>query len=313
MHLQQIIREVYTPLLDHPANQSGWGDVAAKEIMDNLNLLQSHVSIMLSQTEGKTCLPLPSASAKDTKDGGEEQRPGSTKDRIHLLEGAVITWTRQIKNVLKTDPEGMLKQGLNPTPDEELAFWVAKSGNLNSIVEQLNGGDIRRVLRFLDDSKSTYCNPFTKLCREVFTARAEANDNVKFLRTLETWFQQLNDPGGDFRALTDLCKPIMHIVLLIWKNSKFYNTPARLVVLMREMCNALIKQACNFVSGKQIFELLGDEQAHVAVEQLKTTLVVCSTFKGTYFDYKATANAECPNNPWRVQNLALFMRLDSFL
>jgi dynein heavy chain len=313
VHLQQIIREVYTPLLDHPANQSGWGDVAAKEIMDNLNLLQSHVSIMLSQTEGKTCLPLPSASAKDTKDSGEEQRPGSTKDRIHLLEGAVITWTRQIKNVLKTDPEGMLKQGLNPTPDEELAFWVAKSGNLNSIVEQLNGGDIRRVLRFLDDSKSTYCNPFTKLCREVFTARAEANDNVKFLRTLETWFQQLNDPGGDFRALTDLCKPIMHIVLLIWKNSKFYNTPARLVVLMREMCNALIKQACNFVSGKQIFELLGDDQAHVAVEQLKTTLVVCSTFKGTYFDYKATANAECPNNPWRVQNLALFMRLDSFL
>jgi dynein heavy chain len=46
---------------------------------------------------------------------------------------------------------------------------------------------------------------------------------------------------------------------------------------------------------------------------LKTTLKVCGTFKSTYFDYKATANAECPNNPWRVQNNALFMRLDSFL
>ena len=54
-------------------------------------------------------------------------------------------------------------------------------------------------------------------------------------------------------------------------------------------------------------------QAHVAVDMLKTTLKVCGTFKSTYFDYKATANAECPNNPWRVQNNALFMRLDSFL
>ena len=33
----------------------------------------------------------------------------------------------------------------------------------------------------------------------------------------------------------------------------------------------------------------------------------------TYFDYKATATAECPANPWKLMNNALFMRLDSFL
>jgi hypothetical protein len=35
----------------------------------------------------------------------------------------------------------------------------------------------------------------------------------------------------------DVCwqifKPTMHTLLLVWKNSKFYNTPARLVVVMR--------------------------------------------------------------------------------
>jgi hypothetical protein len=55
------------------------------------------------------------------------------------------------------------------------------------------------------------------------------------------------------------------------------------------------------------------EQTHVAVEQIKTTIRVCLTFKSNYFDYKATANAECPTNPWRVQNTALFQRLDNFL
>lgn len=102
-------------------------------------------------------------------------------------------------------------------------------------------------------------------------------------------------------SLVQLFKPMLHIILLIWKNSKHYNTPARLVVLMREICNSLIIQACKYSSGEQIFTLIEQEDAAKAVDQLKTTLLVCGTFKSTYFDYKATANAECPANPWRIQ------------
>ena len=42
-------------------------------------------------------------------------------------------------------------------------------------------------------------------------------------------------------------------------------------------------------------------------------LKVCGTFKSIYFDYKSKANVEVPQNPWRVQNTALFPRLDAFL
>ena len=31
--------------------------------------------------------------------------------------------------------------------------------------------------------------------------------------------------------------------MLIWKHSRYYNSPSRLVVLMREICNDLIEQA----------------------------------------------------------------------
>ncbi len=40
---------------------------------------------------------------------------------------------------------------------------------------------------------------------------------------------------------------------------------------------------------------------------------MCGTFKSVYFDYKSRANNEVPSNPWRIQNTALFPRLDSFL
>ena len=302
-HLELISNEVFLPILSNPLNQQRWGEVATREIMDRFHSFLSSTTILCGQIKGETRLPMPPLDVNGAASG---------KNRISLLEGAIITWTKQIKNVLKQDPESQLKAGMDPTPDVEIEFWKNKANNLNSIFEQLQGQRIRRVLKALDAAKSTYCATFARLCKDVFSARLEANDNMKYLRTLEDWFEKLNTQD-DFPTLLELFKPMLHIILLIWKNSKHYNTPARLVVLMREVCNSLIAQARRYVSGEQIFSLIEKEEAGQAVEQLKTTLLVCGTFKSTYFDYKATANAECPSNTWRIQNNALFLRLDSFL
>jgi dynein heavy chain len=86
-----------------------------------------------------------------------------------------------------------------------------------------------------------------------------------------------------------------------------------LVVMVREICNELIKHAVKYINGEAIFTFIEDEEAHRARDMIKTILQVCGQFKHTYFDYKAKANLECPTNPWRIQNNALFVRLDAFL
>ncbi|KAJ1456226.1 dynein heavy chain, N-terminal region 1-domain-containing protein [Pelagophyceae sp. CCMP2097] len=262
-HLELVASEVFLPVLSNPGNQLKWGEVAAREILDRFVAFLSSTTILCGHVKGETRLPMPP----------DEQADANVKNRISLLEGAVITWTKQIKSVLKQDPESQLKLGRDPTPDVEIEFWKSKANNLNSIFDQLQSQRIRRVLRALDLAKSTYCTTFARLCKEVYTARLESNDNMKYLRTLEYWFGRLN-AEDDFPGLQELFKPMLHIILLIWKNSKHYNTPARLVVLMREICNSLINQACKYVSGEQIFALIEADEANVAVEQLKTTLQV---------------------------------------
>ena len=110
----------------------------------------------------------------------------TNKDLVHTLEGGVVTWTSQIKAVLDRSHEDAIKQGLNPTPDQEVKFWESQSANLNAIFTQLKSKRMRHVMIFLDQAKSSYCGPFAGLCKEVFAARLEANNNVKFLRTLES-------------------------------------------------------------------------------------------------------------------------------
>lgn len=80
---------------------------------------------------------------------------------------AIIHWQKQIKNVLKQDPETSLKEGKHPEPMTEIDFWKNKSENLNSICLQLNSERIKKVLKFLEQNKSTYTTPFSKLQKEV--------------------------------------------------------------------------------------------------------------------------------------------------
>ena len=226
---------------------------------------------------------------------------------FHL--GAIITWTKQIKNVLKQDPESALKGDKHPDPLTEIDFWKNKSENLNAICDQLNSERIKKVLKFLEQNKSTYTGPFSKLQKEVQAARSEGNENFKYLQTLTALFNQLTDLGKEFTEVPDLFVPIMHMILMIWTYSPNYNTPARLVVLIREICNAIISQCRKYIDGQAIFGSIKNEEPKEAHDKLTLALETCSKFKDAYFEYKGKAKGA---NQWKITTNALFVRLDSF-
>jgi dynein heavy chain len=55
------------------------------------------------------------------------------RERVHILETAVILWSKQIEAVLKTDPQDVIDQGGFPTPLVELDFWKTKAADLRSL------------------------------------------------------------------------------------------------------------------------------------------------------------------------------------
>jgi dynein heavy chain len=245
-HLFNHFEQIYMPILHNPKNQKEWSDLVTKDLMEKFNNYLAQVYVTIGLIDGQTLLPLPPqklAISNDTLD----------KDKAHIFEGSIITWTRQIKGVLKLEPEQALKvEGENPGPHTEIEFWKKKSDNLNSIYQQLQSDRVKKILKFLDQNKSTYTIPFTKLQNEVKGYRTEANDNYKFLQTLRDHFDSLTSDSRDFTSLYEDFLPIMHTILLIWKHSKYYNTPPRLVVLIREICNAIIEKAVGFINGRVI-------------------------------------------------------------
>ena len=300
------------PLLTSPANPQGWPDVVAKEVTENMHKFVSTVQVTIGQTKGQTVLPLPSQStipAPPAAPTEQAAHPVSLKDqdKIHILESAIVTWTKQIKTVLKASADAPVKDTKYPGPLVEVGFWSERAANLNSIHEQLSGEKIQKVVKILELAKSTYHPAFQRIFREVEAARSEANDNVKFLKPLKKYLEKLN-MLDEFTALVDLFKPIVHTLLLIWKGSKYYTSP-RFVTLVVEICNDLIMQACKFVPGPELIQMDPAE----ATEKLRLAIRILANFKQFYFEYRTKSATEVPENPWKFLNSSLFQRLDAFL
>lgn len=163
-------------------------------------------------------------------------------------------------------------------------------------------------MRFLERSKSTYINPFTKLQREVYDARIEANENTKFLETLRDLFGQLCDDSAEFANLHEIFPPIMHTFLKIYTLSRFYNTPPRLVVLIKETCNEIIARASEYINGSAVASALSNaEDIGEVCKKLETTIDICGKFKEYYFEYKQKSEGK-----WKLTLNALFSRLDAY-
>jgi dynein heavy chain len=311
-HMAMVSERIYHPIVSNEETAQVWSEMVVKETKTNVEAFVSNVQITQGNVTGRTYLPLPNSEVAKDVEVEFNADDINALSHIHTLESAIIIWTKQIKNVLKQSPEMVLETQKNPGPMAEILFWRFKSKNLNYIFEQLQSIKIRRVLKVLDKSKSTYNAPFAKLCKDVFYARAEAANITKYLDALSVWCEHFIKER-DFSNVEKFFLPIMHVVLLVWKSSPYYNTPSRLVVLLREICNALIVHIDDFLSGDSLFDMICQEDSSIALKMLDTGIICIGKFKKAYFDYKERSIMDCPDNPWRMQNNAIFIRVDAFM
>ena len=114
-NLSAICKDVLLLILSNPLNQAGWPDMVSKDLIDKFNHFLAQVYVTIGQINGRTLLLLPPSDAASFESK-------SSKDKAHILENSIITWTRQIKKALNQDPESALKAGNNPDPLTEIEF-----------------------------------------------------------------------------------------------------------------------------------------------------------------------------------------------
>ncbi|XP_032831905.2 dynein axonemal heavy chain 9 isoform X1 [Petromyzon marinus] len=277
-----LVEEVIVPILGNEKNHGGWPAVVAQDLRRHLGSLQSSVFVVSGQVKGKTLLPIP-AGAERVVDADRPLKDEDSVDRsvVHAIESVVIEWSHQIQEVLKKDSSRPLMEGLNPNPSAELEFWQSRYADLECIHEQLQSRRVCSMGDLLERTQSTYFPAFKAMIQDVVTALEEARNINSNLKPLKRTMEDVE--GAELNEAGPLLAPLMRVVALVWRNSRFYRTPERIVVLLREICNLLIQQARLFINAEEV--LKGEAEENLA--RVREALSILRLFRSVYEEERA--------------------------
>ena len=137
-------------------------------------------------------------------------------------------------------------------------------------------------------------------------ALEEATDINMYLKPLRPIVEKLvstSEPS----ELCQIFPVLMHTLKLIWQCSKYYNTPNRMSVVLREICNDVIEQARSIIQPTDLFGTEPEE----AAERVVSAIRVCDAFRESYLQIKhQTVNS---TRPWKFEGKVIFARFDKFV
>ncbi|XP_077101765.1 dynein axonemal heavy chain 9 [Siphateles boraxobius] len=311
--LSVLLEKLVEPYLSNMRNNRDVPLVVSQDLIRHVHDLKNNVFVMTGKVKGKTYLPLPSGLEKleQVPHEGDKSLHHVDRSLIYSMETVVVDWTNQVYKVLKKDSSELLLQGSNPTPHAELSFWKNRLADLQGIHSQLQAPKVATLAELLYAIDSSYYPAFAKMLRDVVEALNEAKDINAFLKSMEKRLEDVE--GADFSEVKGKIAGLMHTVCLIWANSKHYNKPARLIVLLQEICNLLIQQARSFLNPEDV--LKGDVQE--SLQRVQTTVDVLTYFRNTYEERRANLSQyQRPENtvlPWDFSPLLVFVGLEHFM
>uniref|UniRef100_A0A8B9IKL9 Dynein axonemal heavy chain 9 n=1 Tax=Anser cygnoides TaxID=8845 RepID=A0A8B9IKL9_ANSCY len=312
-HLAALLREVIVPILTNRKNHQGWPQVVSQDIIHHVHSLKSAVSVVVGQVKGRTVLPLPAGSEGIENIDLEHEKFLELIDKslVHATESAIIDWSYQIQRALKKESSEPLLQGSNPSPKVELEFWKHRCDDLECIYNQLTTRKVRNMMEVLERIESSYFPAFKSMLMDVEAALTEARDIHLHLLPLRRHLEAIE--RAEFSEVKPLLLPLLHVVCLAWVTSQHYSVPARVVVLLQEICNLLIQQALVYLSPEDL--LKGEMEESLGKVQM--VLSILNAFKGAFEDRREKLHTYYEPGQevkeWDFHATMVFARLDSFL
>ena len=208
--LHGALRNVYLPIITNP--KAGMlPEVIMHAFVDKYHATLASVVVAVGQTKGKTTLALPPL---DVSSGGKHTAASekAEKDRVHVLESAVVLWTNRINISLSLKPESAFDKGNHPAPEACLEFWQSKATDLGDILEQLNGPQIVKVGLWPADCtrrRSSWWLVRSPTVRVLRAARQVRHTVVPLVRCLRRI--QLHRPRRGRRRLQKLLFGVRHV------------------------------------------------------------------------------------------------------
>ncbi|KAM4600952.1 dynein axonemal heavy chain 11 [Polymixia lowei] len=306
--LSNTIEQVCVPLLSNKKNHQMWPNLMSEDIIRHAENMRTKTSVVRGQILRKTILPIPAATAQmESCYSTIKLYDSFDMTLVHTIESMVISWASLIQKVLKEDSAELLLKGCNPEPTEELNFWASRKSNIQNIHHQLQSPIVQKMVKILEKMESSYHPTIETLIGNVFDALQEAQDIDLHLCPLRAQLSRLGKE--EFPHIEPFFPALFHTLFLIWTHCTSYRSPARIVVLLRQLCNLLIQQASDYLSADQLLR----EDTEEGLRRVKKVVRVFRCFRQSYQTQKEKLSSHGKYTPWDFPSAMVFTRFNQFL
>ncbi|XP_069552287.1 dynein axonemal heavy chain 11 [Brachyistius frenatus] len=307
LQLSCTVEKVCAPLLSNYKNHQMWPNLMSEDIIRHVESMCSKTSVVRGQVLGKTVLLNPT-SMDWMGNSSSTFKTYENYDRAlaHAIETQVINWTNLIQKILKEDSSDLLMTGCNPGPDAEMKFWASKKSNVESIYHQLQSPSVHMMAEMLEMMDSSYHPAIKTLIENVLNALQEAQDIDLHLQPLRAQLSQLEKRG--FPHMETYTPALFHMLFLIWTNCQSYQRPARIVVLLQELCNLLIEQASAYLSADLLLRVDTEE----SLQMVSRVIKAFRSFRDCYQTQRERLANQVKHAPWDFPSAMIFSRFNQF-
>ncbi|GLH12100.1 putative Dynein beta chain: CLUMA_CG011410, isoform A, partial [Gryllus bimaculatus] len=256
------------------------GDIAPKAIEHLACLVEEVFVPILSNPDNHTTWP--AAVAQDI-----HMHVHGLKSTVYQVKGQV---TGQTVLAMPVGVERIVDLYLKSAIEGVIIKWATQ---INDVITE--------------DSAQAFANGNNPVPYE---ALAEAQDISLYLKPLLRHFKVVEET--DFSELSPHLMPLVHVVCLVWSNSRYYCTSSKIIILLRQICNLLIQQAKKYLDPSSIFQ----SDVMEAKERIKDVVTTLTMFRKVFDNRRekiATYFEDREPVLWNFHPNMVFERFNAFL
>ena len=289
-----ILHEVLLPILSSRCHENS-------NLADSTNLRYTSkftaiVARATNQLKQGTRFELPKVTLEDFDTVIDDY------DTIQNLEVFAMSWANIVSSLLE---EEVLKEPIGGTPLAELDFWRQRHTTLSDLRAQVELPMVKNSIEVLRLAGSPAIQKVDEKFNDLKRLATEAEDNAKFLSTLERNFQTIST-----EPLSEILKTIPGLVdsiRMIWIVSRYYNREERLAPLMERIAYQLVARIKEFIKVDTFFRK-DSEIAYFDVDQARQIL---ECWRQTYMSVRARIEeGGAGQRRWELDRGRLFEKTD---
>ncbi|XP_073817376.1 dynein beta chain, ciliary-like [Musca autumnalis] len=315
-NLSVICDDVISPLLNNPANQTGWTSVIVNDMKTESQNLSNGIAQMKGLVMNRTILPLPICIDEVMANAPAIAR-GDLNKVSHLmknsLEFMVAKWLDSVEDLVHVKSrDKIFSKEAFPRPEHLVNFWDSRLENLENLADQLGDKRIRTIGFVLEKIRSVFESSFRRIVELVMEALTEARDITKYLTPLRKLVEKFET--ADLDENHSNIRPLLLTVGLVWGHSKYFHTLDNMVLLFQLLHNTLIECAMRTIEADSIFQGDVDE----AFKRVQNNIGHLEYYRKTYHETRGSlkkfkVGTEFNSQDWTWHPEEIFGRFDKFI